>query len=190
MATFCSVFTDDVEFSELLRSILKVSCARAEIWVRDCREFGAGYFYAAFGFESSRWRGTEGKAPQGERLTAALRLMWLSKANDAANINRPCLNIIERPPKVRIDNFDFFPDASYQVNFGHSRADVERVYEALDLPEKLMLQEGEGVNGRSQWGVSSVHAYLYMLWRMHSPAERVSLDTTSTFASSLQARQR
>jgi hypothetical protein len=26
----------------------------------------------------------EGKAPQGERLTAALRLMWLSKANDAA----------------------------------------------------------------------------------------------------------
>ena len=85
------------------------------------------------------------------------------------HINRPCL-VIPIPIYHSVNGIRFasFADNVYPIKFGFTRAEVELLALAMQLPERFQLDIGT----RSQWSVNGEHAFLYFLYRFFSPSQR------------------
>ena len=55
------------------------------------------------------------------------------------------------------------------MDFGWTREGAQQLYELMDLGPRLRLMP--------DWTVNSIHAFLYMLYHIRSPSERLSLDS-------------
>jgi len=102
------------------------------------------------------------------RSLEILQLYYLSVMTD---INKPRLlipNSIDRQ-HIRINQYN---DQSAEALFGFSVADLRRLCDGLHVPEHFQLNRN-----RHTHNVNGEHAFLYFLYRMHSPCARMTLDS-------------
>ncbi|KAJ1410505.1 hypothetical protein B484DRAFT_468566, partial [Ochromonadaceae sp. CCMP2298] len=71
----------------------------------------------------------------------------------------------------RVIDFSSFTTQEYELHFGFSRAEVEELFVAMRIPDWFTLNDG-----RHRFRVTGVHAFLYTLYRYHSPSQRQTLD--------------
>lgn len=85
------------------------------------------------------------------------------------DIQAPIYIIPDDIPRISI-TFDSFSVQKYEEMFGLSKEDCKLLYAAFRIPELLAI---EGWHCH----VSGVHAFLYTLFRFHSPSQRMALDS-------------
>jgi hypothetical protein len=85
----------------------------------------------------------------------------------AVEIRRPHLVAPTPIPKVRLD-WDDLTDAEYESKLGMSKEEAQDQYDVMGLPDRVKLNEG-----RHAFRVDGVHAFLYYMYRIHTPNQRV-----------------
>lgn len=68
--------------------------------------------------------------------------------------------------------FDSFNPNEYETMFGFTKVDVITMFNSFGIPHQIQLNEGSHT-----FAVSGEHAFLYFLFRYHSPSQRQTLDT-------------
>ncbi|KAJ1419369.1 hypothetical protein B484DRAFT_400202 [Ochromonadaceae sp. CCMP2298] len=89
-----------------------------------------------------------------------------------AQINCPRL-CIPRTIAKRDISWESFDAQDYVEMFGMEDANARDIYEAMDIPDRLLIGE---VGTKHAFHVSGVHAFLYLLFRMYSHSQRMQLD--------------
>lgn len=141
------------------RSTGKFACDR----VKESIYFRAGsvLFVSA---RSLMRRGLMARAKQMEGVALGLlTLVW--------QIQQPRLRIVDTIPKrdVRIESFS---EQRTEAMYGFSQNELRQVFDRLQFPVGLKI----GTN-RHAFTVPGEKAFLYMLYRFHSPVQRMSLDS-------------
>jgi hypothetical protein len=88
------------------------------------------------------------------------------------DLRRPRLCVPEPIPRVDI-HFESFNAAQYWRMFGFTRADCEELFDCLQIPQRVVLNDPAS---RHAFRVSGVYAFLYTLFHFRSPSERMDLD--------------
>ncbi len=88
------------------------------------------------------------------------------------DMRTPCLIV---PDAIDHDpvTFDSFSANEYEFLFGFTKEDVVILYNALNIPNTFTINEGH-----HSFSVPGDHAFLYFLFRYHSPSPRQVLDVT------------
>lgn len=89
---------------------------------------------------------------------------------DILHINQPRLLVPRPVPHMKV-SFDSFYSTEYDRLFGFNKEDVQLLHEALEFPPYLIVGEGS-----HSFQVDSCHCFLYLLYRLHSPSQRQTLD--------------
>ena len=90
--------------------------------------------------------------------------------NNVHKIRKPRLIT---PDKIEKDdiNFDSFTEQQYDYMIGFSKAETVQLFNLMAIPRYFNINEG-----RHQFQVAGIRAFLYFLARMHSPSARQVLD--------------
>lgn len=113
-------------------------------------------------------RGYEGQ----KRFYNACRLVVVLGLLSLHDMYKPQLLVVDPIVHKQI-TLDTFSDQEYDQHIGFSRQDVQNMIALLPIPEFFTIGAG-----RHAFRVSGVKCFLYFLFHVHSPSQRVSLDTT------------
>lgn len=104
--------------------------------------------------------------------TEIIEMAYLFTSKQYNNLVIPCL---EEPDPIHSKNIDFdsFSDQEFYADIGFSRDQCICLFNLLDLPEQIVLNKH---SKRHRFKVSSVHAFLYMLFHYRTPSARLTID--------------
>lgn len=109
-----------------------------------------------------------------KRVSSAKRryfaIMVAYYASRYSDLRKPRLSQTDAIPKRTI-RLNSYSDQSAVAQFGFHVDDLRRIYTAMHFPDQFELNRG-----RHKHRVHGEHAFLYFLFRMHSPSQRMTLD--------------
>eukprot|EP01032_Pedospumella_encystans_P018564 gene18564-21128_t len=100
-----------------------------------------------------------------------LQLLSILSVTQLHAMRRPRLIPTEPIARATI-SVDTFSDEYTNVLYGFSKEEISRLYHAMQIPEYFVIGDG-----KKAFNVDGMHAFLFTLYRYHSPSERLTLDS-------------